>query len=492
MLKFEFEINNKNKNFLLKVFSDCFTKEFFFSSTKKNNFFVTLFSSAAQKKINFLCFVLFEESVNSNERNCRTIIGSASMFYAINELYLQKTNYYDTRQVNSVAKIIISACEFEFVADSTLIRTNKVDFIKQIEHNYKPSCQFVQKVKMPYYYFEFTKTLLPGSVFFAIKNFEESVSEDIWISQFVKMFDRASLKVSDIRNTPIESIQSINPFFAIADAICDVVTRYPYICDPEESFDDIFFVGSGDCEDYAKGLMQTFEELKISATKSTSIFMKSIYNLVKNYEAFAALSSVMAESYEKHLFSRSKSLQAHMFVILMNADNAIVLEGTAMLSYLVNNTASEIAVPSKFVKIHSFDYRGFYQKIVYLFDKNANSYLVVDPVTKEYGVEFSQFMKNKKKFQMLKKTFEPGSELKDFIQNTYFNIKTTRRLPLEYNYLKVVYGTEEESFTEMLIIEKKDMTKTKFNQIYNASRVVCIVEENKNFYRFHLKKKKIN
>jgi hypothetical protein len=482
-LQFEFKINETHfeKKSLLFFNNSGLMREI---DVIYNGFYEIVLT---EQQMDFLCIILFVHIQNSNKRTCKRIVGSSCILNDhAKKICMHKTNYYDTRDVENIAEIHFLKSALDFNPNFKVPRVNFR--INSLQKKFKACNEFVEKVKMPYYYHEFTQSLLPGSVFFAIPQ-EARVSEKIWISQFSKILDRASIRLPNIQNKSIEQIPSdFSPLHWIADAITDVVNRYPYICDIQESFDDIFLCQSGDCEDYAKGMMRVFLELKNSAQKANSVFLKSVYKTIKDYEPYAVLGSVLSQSYEKHIHSKNLKNQAHMFCILMNntKTHAITLEGTAALSYTIRETPP-LKLPAQFYQIYKFTDHDFYQRIVFLYDKFGNSFLITDQKLQIYGVKYSEFMKNPSIFGMQKDfEIEKHPNVNSFVRNILFKMQAPINLPIEINYNKVIACEVSHSTSTLVLIEKKNLSKSKIIEIYKQKKVLKFIEENKNYFRFQI------
>lgn len=490
---------------VLDSVSEAFEKLVFITNHSQSEVYQKLASYKVpikQKNIDYLTICLMTKTFNDNNRKClRTLV--LTIFSKIDkfphQVYFRRTNYFDTQKVSKVGFIRITGSELYFSGKFRPAAFDRKSLFQE-KITYKPLTKFIASVKMPYYFHEPLSTLLPGSSFFIIADFESSVSEKIWLSQFNKIFARQDLKF--LAERPIEESVYVqrNAIYFIADTIADVVYKYPYISDIEESFDDIFFNHGGDCEDYAKGVLMVFKDLKKVCDQTSNLFLKSVGVILKPYTAFAVLGTVRTQSYENHLsaFSNSFTEQAHMYAMLISEERCVTIECTAALAYTIASSEQifqKFRLPLKYYKLYKFeDHRGFYQKIVYLYNPDAylknktTAFLVVDPRRKTFGVDYQMFVDNWRQFKLLPdNAYRP--EVQKFIETQLTKFSFTKKLPLSMNYEKIIYKTKEGiGFSSMIIfIDKKDFVGSTITDLYKRVKILSIVEENKFVLRFHIK-----
>ena len=338
------------------------------------------------------------------------------------------------------------------------MHTYNVQRPESIMKKYRPISAFVKTLYMPYYFDVNTQSRLPGSSYFLFPPFEQRTSENEWILHFQKLLLRFEVEgLSELHEHTIDEVahsigNGVRPLHILADALTDTVTCYAYRPDSLESFDDVFFNQSGDCEDFAKGILRAWYELERSLVDSSSVFLNSVKEIIKRYQAWAVLSSVLKRSFNENDTVRNES--GHMFVILLprvlsslysggrsreasiSTDEPILLEGTAKVSYLEyllheRLTSVTKSIPKGVYLLQAIDTNvdvlaRFYHDVSYvfssdraLFNKYRNtSFLVVNCAKASYGVPVRDLLLRNKDIR-----FVPGppyeTGLRSYIENTY-------------------------------------------------------------------------
>ena len=356
----------------------------------------------------------------------------------------------------------------------------------ELTRRYRPSDAFLANLYMPYYFDENVQSLLPGSSFFFFPSFREASAENEWLEHFKKLIQRFDMQYAraSIKNRSIEEVSAafgVEPVYLLADALTETVTCYPYRPDKKESFDDVFFNHSGDCEDFAKGILRAWYELERTGKHARSKFLKSVVSLMQRYRPWAVLGAV-----KKRSFSTSDSVTTpreagHMFAMLLPISHdavcfsanvgssfdsnlsGVILEGTARVSYLAGACFQhQVQVPHKPPYKTAYQLQpmttdvtrlsSFYFQIVYLFTADpdlvkkygARGFLVVNDRTHHYGVETKDVIQGSPCVRFVPdRSYEP--KVKRYLESTYIQVQAQYqmgipKLPLHTSVNKTLYG----------------------------------------------------
>ena len=361
--------------------------------------------------------------------------------------------------------------------------------------NYAPCNAFVINLWMPYYFDENVQSMLPGASFFLFPAFQQATTETQWLNHFRKILLRFCPTLTNLKHFTVEAVanwfafaakSSILPVHVLADALTDVVTRYAYRPDKQESFDDVFFNKGGDCEDFAKGILRTWYELERTANVAKSKFMRSVRTLMLQYQPWAVLGAVKKRSFNIRELDNGSTTSdgeaGHMFVMLLPTRTtsrflrqsgfhssetetvtrqypAVILEGTARVSYLASAAGAAAERPGLTPRplpslqgafeVQPFPTEAhvlcrFYFRLVYMFTADRKlykeygnqSFLMVNVEKGEYGVAAIDVLvpRNDNAIQMVPDR-PYGTKVKNYLDTTYIQVqqqygKGISRLPL--------------------------------------------------------------
>ena len=433
-----------------------------------------------------------KERTGLGKRHSQRMVGATSLSIVASKnskpftCPLARTDYFRSSQ-EATANCWISAPTLRFTEFK-----NKYKNYHAKKHigtvRYKPASKFIANVYMPYYFDESLQSRIPGPLFMQFPLFREVTPIYDWIKQIRKVVSRFGKEPRVTLKTTIEEIlaefdcakpnlerslrpslrRSLQPIHLLADVLNDVVTAYPYRGDRSESFDDVFFNRGGDCEDFAKGILRVWAEMKRTAEQNlnTNLF-RSIHAIMVQYTPFAALGSVLKRSFSAQDHQMTKSGEAgHMFVVLLPNDQMrsymgtggprtgklplVICEGTARVSYLASsvmpevsagpNFDVEVAYPLQPMSPDSFRLTQFYHRIVFMvsgerdvFKKHGtSSFLMVNESRNEYGVKIDDLNRGEGEGQLADIKMLPErpycSKMLRYVEQVY--------LPMQAHYMR--------------------------------------------------------
>lgn len=364
------------------------------------------------------------------------------------ECQLTRSDYFQASKRDAPATCSIRCPKIKLQPLKTQMK-NYVAEKHEGKIRYKPATAFISNVYMPYYFDESLQSRLPGDFFMQFPLFAQPVRHVVWLAHFRKVVHRLFPKIKITSKSTLENVlkeipqatHGITTTHLLADVIADAVTCYPYRPDIDESFDDVFFNTGGDCEDFAKGILRTWAELKRTAKASHRLpFFASILALMDQYDAWAALGSVLKRSYSTSDRSANAGETGHMFVLLIPKSHAglylgggervdksslqtVIVEGTAKCSYLAGTVArmndpimrarTKFTAPGAYemqpLVSHSDAITAFYHQVAFLFtgdrvifDKyGTGAFLAVNIQEGVYGVKIKDFLAFTRGIRML-------------------------------------------------------------------------------------------
>lgn len=441
-------------------------------------------------------------------RSCQRILATAALVVDAAELdsssrYDMALTEYFNESCQKVAVLRLSG-----IGTTRLMREERFVGYTDLTPGTRFVSKFLSRVRMPYYFDENTQSRLPGGTFFLFPRFERTTPENEWIAQFRKILQRCSKKLN-IRSLSIENVLEkvsikVHPVYFIADVITDVVTRYPYRTDCKESFDDVFFNASGDCEDFAKGMLRALRELRHTCEHAKSIFMASVGNLLVQYHSFAALGSVLKPSYggscpgkAAHMFGLLiPSTQVHQYLGdlgtgVLTTLPTVILEGTARVSYLfgeyIGNCERQKATmkhsyPLLPIGMEPTSLTNFYFEVSYMFCPEWELFKRFHNPTFSMvsagiqGVRVENLLNHVHESVRMKALKPYDTALKHFVLRNYMRAQraynmSIPKLPLVYPLETIVYFKQSSTETnkiKIVFIDMKDWKTMSFEPFHRV------------------------